>query len=68
MALPGASGNKNRSAKNPYFTRVYGLEKIDFDNQMITYSEAEIIEKIPVALGLRIMPVATLAATCYQSL
>ena len=39
--------------------------KIDFDNQMITFPEAEIIEKFPVALGVRMMPVATSAATCY---
>jgi len=43
-------------------------QKIDFDNQMITFPEAEIIEKFPAALGLRMMPVATIAATCYQSL
>jgi hypothetical protein len=35
---------------------------------MITFPEAEIIEKFPVALGLRVKQVATFAATCYQSL
>jgi hypothetical protein len=35
---------------------------------MITFPEAEIIEKFPVALGLQMMPLATFAANCYQSL
>lgn len=43
-------------------------QKIDFDNQMITFPEAEIIEIFPAALGVRMTLVATFAATCYQSL
>ena len=50
------------------FFKDFRPRKDGSDNQMITFPEAEIIEKFPVALGLRIMPVAIFAATCYQSL